>query len=629
MDIKGQGGQRNLRPMAFWVVFCASGNCAGWGLSAIRQLNTAAYVALFILAAILFFVLRRRIFPDGCACCHWPKLRRCFGRAFPLAFLILATLAILGGVLHPPTNYDGLAYRTPRVLHWLAEGRWHWIHTEFQRLNARAPGFEWIAAPIIVLTRTDRFLFLINVISFLLMPGLVFSVFTRLGVRSRVAWHWMWLVPSGYCFLLQAGSIGNDMIGAVFVMAAVDFALRARQSNRISDVWLSCLAAALATSSKASNIPLMLPWLVALLPSIKLLRSKLPATVGIALACLAASLLPQAVLNYHYCGDWAGLKAEGIEAYRAQPMFRFANNVVLLTIQNFVPPVFPFGSAWDRAVSQHLSSALRDKLEHSFEPGGAHWSLGELQIEEAAGLGLGVSALAVVTCFSAIVHRRSVTKRPRVSLVVACTWISLFVFMTKSGLSSVARIITPYYALLLPAFLLFGNQSRLLRARWWRGAGWLVFAMAAALLVLSPARPLWPANTLLAHADSSPHPLLKRAKTVYSVYAGRANGFAPARQLLPPDLRILGFITFDDPETSLWRPFFHRRIMHVTHEDSRKDLDDRHIEYLLANADKFERLMRRPLDQWLIEMHGEVVSKISLPLRATWGPSDWVLIRLE
>jgi len=42
----------------------------------------------------------------------------------------------------------------------------------------------------------------------------------------------MWLVPTGYCFLLQAGSISNDLFGAVFAMAAVDFALRARQEKK-------------------------------------------------------------------------------------------------------------------------------------------------------------------------------------------------------------------------------------------------------------------------------------------------------------------------------------------------------------------------------------------------------------
>ena len=52
----------------------------------------------------------------------------------------------------------------------------------------------------------DRWTFLVNSICFVLLPGRVFSVLTRLGVPPKVAWYWMWLLPSGYCYLLQAAS---------------------------------------------------------------------------------------------------------------------------------------------------------------------------------------------------------------------------------------------------------------------------------------------------------------------------------------------------------------------------------------------------------------------------------------
>jgi hypothetical protein len=129
-------------------------------------------------------------------------------------------LVFIGGALYRPSNYDALTYRLPRVLHWLAQEQWHWIHTANYRMNDRSCGFEWLTAPVVLATGSDRALFLINFISFLLLPGLVFSVFTRLGVRRRVAWHWMWLLPTGYNFLLQAGSIGNDSFAAVDALAA-------------------------------------------------------------------------------------------------------------------------------------------------------------------------------------------------------------------------------------------------------------------------------------------------------------------------------------------------------------------------------------------------------------------------
>ncbi len=126
-------------------------------------------------------------------------------------------------------------------------------------MNDRACGIEWLSAPLLLFTKSDRALFLLNFIPFLLLPGLVFSIFTRLGVRARVAWQWMWLLPTGYDFLLQAGSIANDTFPAVYALAAVDFAARAWQSRRAADLWHSILAAALLTGAKASNLPLLLP----------------------------------------------------------------------------------------------------------------------------------------------------------------------------------------------------------------------------------------------------------------------------------------------------------------------------------------------------------------------------------
>ena len=128
---------------------------------------------------------------------NWRKLRARFRRWLPASFAGLAFLVFLGAALYPPTTHEGLTCRVPRVLHWLAEGHWHWITTPNARLNDRPCGLEWLAAPLLLFTRSDRGLFLINFIPLLLLPGLIFSVFTRLGVRPRVAWHWMWLLADG------------------------------------------------------------------------------------------------------------------------------------------------------------------------------------------------------------------------------------------------------------------------------------------------------------------------------------------------------------------------------------------------------------------------------------------------
>jgi len=169
----------------------------------------------------------------------------------------------VGGAIHAPGNYTGLAYRAGRVLQWLAHGHWFWIDTADYRMNDRACGIEWLSAPVLLFTHSTRGLFLINFLPF------CFAGFDlqRLHATRRphaVAWHWMWLLPTGYNFILQAGGIANDTFPAVYALAAVDFALRAVKSRHLSPVtchshlWHSLLAAALLTGAKASNLPLLL-----------------------------------------------------------------------------------------------------------------------------------------------------------------------------------------------------------------------------------------------------------------------------------------------------------------------------------------------------------------------------------
>ena len=108
---------------------------------------------------------------------------------------------------------------------------------------------------MILLTRSDRCLFLVNWLPFLLLPGLIFSVFTRLGVRRRVAWWWMWLLPSGWCFIMEANSTINDAFGTAYALAAVDLALRAGKNKNFRDAWLALLSAALATGVGTNRHP--------------------------------------------------------------------------------------------------------------------------------------------------------------------------------------------------------------------------------------------------------------------------------------------------------------------------------------------------------------------------------------
>src|SRR5579859_1661774 len=119
-----------LPVVVFWIWLCAYLNCAGWVLSACHGLNKAGYAVVFVVGLVPSIVWLKKSgapFLPGILA----RFRHRFRRAFPLAFLILAGMAFVGGALYLPANYDSLAYRTTRVLHWLDAGQWQWVHSDF------------------------------------------------------------------------------------------------------------------------------------------------------------------------------------------------------------------------------------------------------------------------------------------------------------------------------------------------------------------------------------------------------------------------------------------------------------------------------------------------------------------
>ena len=589
----------------------------------------------------------------------------------PFCFAALAALVLVGGSLYPPTTHTAFTYRIPRVLHWLAEGRWHWIHTISPRLNDRACGIEWLSAPLLLFTKSDRTLFLLNFVPFLLLPGLVFSVFRRLGVRPRVAWHWMWLLPTGYTFLLQAGSAANDAFPTVYALAAVDFACRAWVSRRAGELGLSLLSAALLTGAKPSNVPLLLPWasLLAaalsrefrpasriklsdgsrrLLPALvsgesapgRRLKGRLAATGGMLLLAAAVSFLPTAALNLHYCGDWSGLRLERAGMKMNNPWVGLWGNAFLLLLHNLVPPLFPAAGWWNTSALSLLPRAVARPLEANFENG--FHQVKELPTEDWAGLGFGLTVLVLVSFLAALGFHRSdfgfrISDFPRALptrlrwCVLASAWVALGAYCVKSGMQDAARLISPYYPLLVPLLLLSPRQSQLVRRGWWRVLAGVALGLAFLVLVLTPGRPLWPAQAVLSKALAS-HPgqrLLARALEVYAVYAARSDPLANVRALLPPGLKVVGFLADgNDIDISLWRPYFERRVDHVLLADTGAALRQRHLRYIVVGG-AFLASQQTTLADWQRRAGADLVASATATLLVAEGPQSWYVMRLR
>jgi hypothetical protein len=252
-----------------------------------------------------------------------------------------------------------------------------------------------------------------------------------------------------------------------------------------------------------------------------------------------------------------------------------------------------------------------------------------MQMEESAGLGFGLALLLPASLVAAgRLGRKKAAPKKYSGLQSCLRWLPVAAFlavMTQPGLSAIGRLLTPYYVLLVPVLLMGAGHECLVKKGWWRAGAFAVFAGAGFLLVITPPRPLFPAMTML----DKFHNLPARIRTVYSTYHDRNDAFAPARSILPPEAKVVGLFTYDDPEASLWRPFGTRRFVQVCPQDTPDDLKQRGIGYVLVNAEKFPTWFNLTPEEWAKKMNAEVVWTIPLNLRASEGPRNWSLIKLN
>jgi hypothetical protein len=628
-----------LSVVRLWILLSTLLVSAGWILSALHQLNRLGYGIIFALTAIGLAYGRKKngwlagnkLMPAG----H--KLWQRFKRPAPQLFLALAFLTALAGFLYVSTDINSNTYRTPRMLHWLGREQWHWIHTADSRMNIASCGFEWLATPLMLFTRTDRFIFLINVVSYLMLPGLIFSVFTRLQVRPRVAWWWMWLLASGWCYVFQAGSDANDSFAAIYALAAVDLALRAREKKSVTDLWLSLLAAALVTGAKQTNLPLVLLWLLAAWPGRKLLRTRpLGSTLAVA-AGLLVSIVPISVFNFQHYGTWMPVNASvaaSLGNFHLNPFWGIVGNLFCLPLQNLLPPFFPWTEAWNGMMQRFVATPFGSHFA-SFEYFG-RVSAGMHGVGQTnAGIGLGICVLTLVSIWAASRHLRNISKmggleiRPGLRLLRWTPWLLLLVFMAKVGTYENARHLAPYYAFFFPVFLTETGQTQLVRQCWWQRFGLLVMLFTVAILVVSRNHPLLPARTILSqlkqkYPDSK---LVARALFSFTAQSSTQTQRDFFATNLPADERLIGYAG-NAGEPPLWLPLGQRRVERVLAGDTPGQLRAQGIHYVVVEGDELvaEKLT---VDQWLDKYDGQLVNQLAFTTEPDHPPHRVYVVVLK
>ena len=619
-----------MLPYKLWVVISVWLTCTGWGLSLIKQLNALGYVSSLILFVGAFIWWVRSCSTSE----YWIKrglfvrLRRRFKKPIPLIYLVCLIAAILGGALYAPTNYDALCYRLPRVLHWWASGGWHWIGGINDRMDFSATGFEWLMAPTLILFKSDRLLFLINVISYALLPGLIYSVLVGLGISRRVAWYWMWLLPCAYCFVVQAGSIGNDTFAVVYFLSAIAFSLRAVKRSSWPDAAFSLLAGALMTGAKATNLPLLLPLVILIIPLKGILSRRPVSLAGILLICIFSSFIPTAISNSFYSGTWGGDK-DNLHAVKiSNPIAGVIGNSLQVTIGGLAPPIFPGAKLFNKKSQELLNHPPLSDIKKDFPR--LELSLGEMVVEEGAGLGLGITLLLIISLISGFFIKRggSTIIYKQCLLFGLLCWIALFAFMAKLGSESAARLAAPYYAGIVIPLLALRSQGFLIAKRWWRLLSVACAISVLPAVLLNPARPLIPVKTILASAKACGlnGAAIQRVEKVYGVYGNRNDQLEEVRLHLPPGSKTLGFAgASNESEYSLWKPLGERRVLDAGSSD-RLDLEVGEVDCIVGSGEGISNRFDLPAEEYARSIGGKVVWKERIAIMAGREPQEWHVI---
>jgi hypothetical protein len=619
-----------------WVLLSTWLVCTGWFLSLIKQLNAGGYVISLLLFGLMMVPLSRRgtlTSPRKIkSTLAWSKMARRFRRPFALIWMIYFLLALLGGALYAPTNYDALCYRIPRILHWWGHSEWCWIGDINDRMDFSAVGFEWLMAPLLILLKSDRLLFLINIISFAMLPGLIFSSFVGLGISKRVSWYWMWILPCAYCFVLQAGSIGNDTFATVYFLSAILFASRAIKKSSWWNAALALLSAALLTGAKATNLPLLLPLLFIMLPLWKILIKRPFITFGVISIGFLISFIPIALFNIKHCGDWGGDPHNHHKVKISNPLVGMVGNSLQIVIGSFAPSIFPMAKSWDGKAALLLDMPPLRLIVHDFPR--LSLDLGELPIEEGAGLGLGIAALIVASGLGALFLKResgnSETNASTEALVFGLLcWGALFAYMAKMGSESSARLISAYYPGLLLPVLAMSSERILVDRRWWR-----IVAMVGALAILpavlfSPARPILPIQSMIGFAEKNHllSSITKRAASVYAVYGARSDALAIIRTQLPAQAKTIGFAGGgNESEYSLWKPLGERQVVDLNPHEGGAITSLIGIDCIVGSERGIQERFHLTASELADSANGTVSWEGMLSLMAGQEPERWQVI---
>lgn len=611
----------------------------GWLLSACGQLNGRGYLVLGIPLGLAVTILT---FRENNARVDQKTAKRLgkwlkHRRWLPLIYFLTLALIIAGSILHEPNNFDGLSYREPKVLYWLDHQRWHWIASPYEAINYTLPNYEWLTVPFFLATRGFHSTVVLNWISFLFLPSLIFTLLRAFGARGRAAFDWMWIFTSGYIIVMEAGGIGNDITGLVALLAALHCANRFVAHGKSSYLFDALLAAGFCTGVKLSNVPLPGFVLILLLRNLAGLRAKRATLTAGLIAALAISALLPVINNVRHAGTIFGstTKLDQID----NPVAGWIGNGLITVVSAFEPPVFPSAKTIMPAIERKLGPGLLAWLQLHYEKFSLR--VHELPQEEIGGLGIGITAALLI---SAGVWLRTRGQRTgtgplpgllRWQRVAWWGWLVFAALVIASKLGTglpFPRNMLPWYPLALAPLAAFFGRAPLGRSLIWRIGAPLAALSVWPAIFLNPARPLLPPTTMVNIAQKLhlPAGMQERMQVTYEVYGKRADVFAELRTDLPPGTPVLGLVSdASEPTVSFWKPYFSRRCVYLITDAEMRAAPKDSVRYFVVADNSCLRYFNLHTDEFLAKYGAREIKSVDVRMLVGWPAARYTLAKFD
>lgn len=502
-------------------------------------------------------------------------------KELPLLFVLVAT-CLISLLVGPHCFLDSYSYRIPQMLFWLQEGHPWSVPNVDMRINQMPHVWSFLSATFF-LPFGERGIAIPNLISFLLLAGIL-KRFAENTFSDPAKIKWIVLIfMSAPVFVMGSATNDNVVTCVTFLMISLLFALLEKPTTRT--IWYSALAFALCCGIKPQYVtlaPLWALWFFFAKPTPAKHFKWISLVILIPLAVLC-SPLPTLGLNYFKNGSLlhphvstvttpqdnaSATEPEATAEVKSPIDVPMRKSLIALTTQMFALPVNPLGDK--------LTRTMRTLAE-------AHPSLEYLDFHRQRILPVVIPEVASFGFFTTLAFligialSRKGTFTFKTSAWVGAGALLLAIYITNPG--TLGRSFIGFFLVMTP--LALEGLSRI-RIRTLQLLGILCFLSGFGILILNPARPLWPCETIGRHIS---HPGIRSKMLDYAHYSKRQYGARALMKTIPDDHTgpIAMIVDTGNPMVELWEPFsLKRKVLPYSTTVSRETLLADNIDFVIV-----------------------------------------------